>query len=68
MLFASGRSYVEIAAERGISVVTVRNTLYRIQDKLGIRTKQELVVWAVRNGLLDEVVAGVDSQPVTEGQ
>ena len=68
VLFASGRSYVEIAAERGNSVVTVRNTLYRIQDKLGIGTKQELVVWAVRNGLLDEVVAGVDSQPVTEGQ
>ena len=67
-LFASGRSYVEIAAERGNSIVTVRNTIYRIQDKLGIRTKQELVVWAVRNGLMDEVVAGVDSQPVPEGQ
>ena len=34
-LFASGRSYVEIAAERGNSIVTVRNTIYRIQDKLG---------------------------------
>ena len=67
-LFASGRSYVEIAAERGNSIVTVRNTIYRIQDKLGIRTKQELVVWAVRNGLMDEVVAGVDSPPVPEGQ
>ena len=58
VLFASGRSYVEIAQDRGNSVVTVRNTLYRIQDKLGIRTKQELVVWAVKNGLLDEVAAG----------
>ena len=48
--------------------MTARNTLYRIQDKLGIGTKQELVVWAVRNGLLDEVAAGVDSQPVPEGQ
>ena len=59
-LFASGRSYVEIAQARGNSVVTVRNTIYRIQDKLGIGTKHELVIWAVRSGLLDEVVVGVD--------
>ena len=43
VLFASGRSYVEIAQDRGNSVVTVRNTLYRLQNKLGIGTKQELV-------------------------
>ncbi len=54
-LFASGRSNAEIAAARGNSAVTVRNTLYRIQDKLGIETKQGLVVWAVRNGLLDDL-------------
>ena len=57
VLFASGRSYVDIAQDRGNSVVTVRNTLYRLQNKLGIGTKQELVVWAVKNGLLDEVAA-----------
>ena len=67
-LFASGRSYTEIAEARGNSTVTVRNTLYRIQDKQGIKTKQELVVWAVRNGLLDDVAVSVDSQPVPEGQ
>ena len=67
-LFASGRSYAQIAEARGNSAVTVRNTLYRIQDKLGIKTKQELVIWAVRNGLVDDVVVGVDSQPVPEGQ
>ncbi len=67
-LFASGRSYTEIAEARGNSIVTVRNTLYRIQDKQGIKTKQELVVWAVRNGLLDDVMVGVDSQPAPEGQ
>ena len=60
-LFASGRSYTEISKARGNSTVTVRNTVYRIQDKLGIETKQELVIWAVRNGLLDDVVVGVDS-------
>ena len=67
-LFASGRSYAEIAQERGNSVVTVRNTLYRVQDKLGVKTKPELVIWAVRNGLLDDVVVGADAQPAPEGQ
>ena len=67
-LFASGRSYSEIGEARGNSTVTVRNTIYRIQDKLGIKTKQELVIWAVRNGLLDDVPAGVDAQPAPEGQ
>ena len=62
-LYASGMSYAAVAAERDNSVVTVRNTLYRIQDKLGIRTKQQLVIWAVRNGLLDDVVAGTDAPP-----
>ena len=61
-LFASGRSYAQIAKARGKSTVTVRNTLYRIQDKLGIKTKQELVIWAVRDGLLDDVVVGIGSQ------
>ena len=67
-LFASGTSYSEMANVRGNSVVTVRNTLYRIQDKLGIGTKQELVIWAVRNGLVDDVVVGADTQPAPEGQ
>ena len=64
-LFASGRSYAEIAEARGNSTVTVRNNIYRVQDKLGIATKQELVIWAVRNGLLDDVVVGIDSQPTS---
>ena len=67
-LFASGRSYVEIAQERGNSTVTIRNTLYRVQDKLGIATKQELVIWAVRNGLVDEVAVGAEAPPAPEGQ
>ena len=61
-LFARGSPYAEIARKRGNSVVTVRNTLYRIQDKLGIETKQELVILAVRNSLLDDVVVGIDEQ------
>ena len=54
-LFVSGRSYAEIAEARGNSKVTIRNAIYRIQEKLGVRTKQEVIVWAVRNGLLDDV-------------
>ncbi len=53
-LFAQGLSYAKIAELRGNQPVTVRNAVYGIQDKLKIETKQELVVWAVRNGLLDE--------------
>ena len=52
-LFAQGLPYARIAEVRGNQPVTVRNAIYGIQDKLGIESKQELVVWAVRNGLLD---------------
>ena len=51
--FARGNSYARIAEALGVSMVTVRNAIYRIQNKLGVESKQEIVVWAVRNGLLD---------------
>ena len=57
-LFAQGLSYAEIAEARNIQPLTVRNAIYNIQDKIGIGTKQELVVWAVRNGLLDDYQIG----------
>ena len=52
-LFAQGMSYAKIADVRGNSWLTIRNAIYGIQDKLRLQTKQALVVWAVRNGLLD---------------
>ena len=52
--FAGGAPYARIAAAKGISPVTVRNTISRVQDKLGLDTKQELVIWAVKNGLVQE--------------
>ena len=52
--FSRGMSYGAIAEERGVKPVTIRNALYAIQGKLGVGTKQEIVVWAVRNGLLDD--------------
>ena len=54
-MFARGNTYAQIAEARGNKTVTVRNAIYRIQDKLGVATKQEIVVWAVRNGLLDDI-------------
>ena len=53
-LFARGLSYAQIAQVRGNKPLTIRNAVYRIQDKLGVGTRQELVVWTVRSGLLDE--------------
>ena len=52
-LFSQGLSYSEIAKVRGNQPVTIRNAIYGIQDKLGIDTKRGMVIWAVRNGLLD---------------
>ena len=57
-LFSLGQSYAQIAQTRGNRPLTIRNAIYGIQDKLAIETKQELVVWAVRNGLLDDVEPG----------
>ena len=59
VLFASGESYAAIAEHGGNSPVTVRNRLNRIQDKVGAQSRQELVIWAVRHGLLDDVEAGL---------
>ena len=50
--FSQGMSYAAIAEARGVKPVTIRNAIYVIQGKLGVGTKQEIVVWAVRNGLL----------------
>ena len=52
--FSRGLSYKAIAEAGGVMVVTIRNAIYAMQVKLGLGTKQEIVVWAVRNGLLDD--------------
>ena len=49
--FSRGASYNAIAEARRVEPVTVRNAICDIQAKLGADTKQEVVVWAVRNGL-----------------
>ena len=57
-LFASGNSYARIAEVNGNSPMTIRNTVYRIQAKLGVTTKQEIVVWAGRTFRLLRRVQG----------
>ena len=61
--FATGKSYARIAEALGVNMTTVRNAVYRVQDKLGVESKQEIVVWAVRNGLLDDDLVGNDAKP-----
>ena len=57
-MFAAGKSYAQIAEARGNKASTIKNAIYRIQEKLGVESKQEIVVWAVRNGLLDDTELG----------
>ena len=52
--FSQGMSYAAIAKARGVKPVTIRNAVYTVQAKVGVDSKQEIVVWAVRNGLLDD--------------
>ncbi|MYA61111.1 MAG: helix-turn-helix transcriptional regulator [Dehalococcoidia bacterium] len=53
-LFASGAPYARVAEAEGIRPVTVRNTISRVQEKLGLPSKQELVIWAVKHGLVED--------------
>ena len=48
-----GLSYQEIGEIRNNSALTVRNAVSGVQKKLGFRTRQQMVVWAVRTGLVD---------------
>ena len=52
-LFAEGLTYQEIGEIRNNSALTVRNAVSAVQRKLGFRTRQQMVLWAVRAGLVD---------------
>ena len=52
--FATGLSYQEIGDVRAVSPLTVRNAVSGIQKKLGFRTRQQMVVWAIRAGVVDD--------------
>ena len=52
-LFASGSNYSQVGEALGVRPLTARNTIYRIKRKLGTYTTQEVVLWALLNGLLE---------------
>ncbi len=54
-LFCRGLSYAQISAAAEVGQSTVRNTLDRVQHKAGAGSKTEMVIWAVRAGLLDDL-------------
>ena len=53
-LFSEGLTYQEIGEIRNNSALTVRNAVSGIQRKLGFKTRQQMVLWAVRTGLVDD--------------
>ena len=61
-MFASGRSYVQIAGAIGKSYYTVRNHIYRIRNRLGLRNSQEIVLWAERNGMLGPMAGAAEER------
>ena len=52
-LFLGGMTYEQIGEVRNVRAVTVRNAVSGAQRKLGFKTRQQMVVWAVRAGLVD---------------
>ena len=56
-LFAEGLTYQEIGEIRNNSALTVRNAVSGVQKKLGFKTRQQMVIWAVRAGVVDDVSA-----------
>ncbi len=58
--FAQGESYTDIAKSEELSTATVRNIMYRVQAKLRVGTKQEVIVWASRSGILDNQLSPGD--------
>lgn len=53
-LCALARTNVEIAEKLGMSVKTVETHRARINKKIGVSSPAQLVVFAVREGLLDQ--------------
>ena len=51
-LFVSGMSYAAIGKRYGRSRNAIANRMDRIRRKLGVRTTQELAIWAYRNWLV----------------
>ena len=51
-LIAEGRSVPEVAGLLGVSPRTVETYALRLYEKLGVKDRRELIIFAVRNGLV----------------
>jgi DNA-binding NarL/FixJ family response regulator len=49
-LLAQGKKYKDIASERGTAISTVRSQCDFLQMSLELKTREELIAWAVQNG------------------
>ncbi len=54
-LLARGCKYAEIADLRHTSTSTVRHQCERLQIKIGVSSREELICWAVKNGFGDVI-------------
>jgi DNA-binding NarL/FixJ family response regulator len=53
-LFGLGYSNEAIAQERGLSVATVQGHRRNVMAKVGVNTSPELIIWAIRNGFVND--------------
>jgi DNA-binding CsgD family transcriptional regulator len=51
-LFTAGKNSVEVAQELGITLMTLRNHLHRINEKLRTHNRLEEVMNAIHRGLI----------------
>lgn len=68
VLLAQGLAAKEVASRLGLSVKTVDSHRAALMEKLGLRTLAQLVLFAVRNGLISAVDGSpfADSSPATQ--
>jgi DNA-binding CsgD family transcriptional regulator len=50
-LIVSGMRYKGIADSLGLSYETIKTYVGRIRKKLGVQSKTEIAMWAIRNGI-----------------
>tara|TARA_R110002020_G_scaffold16515_16_gene58318 strand:- start:1787 stop:1993 length:207 start_codon:yes stop_codon:yes gene_type:complete len=50
-LIVKGLRYKEIATSLGLSYETIKTYVGRIRKKLGVSSKTEVAMWAIRNGI-----------------
>ena len=65
-LVAEGQRNAAIARELCLSIRTVENHLYHVFDKLGVSSRTEAALYALRSGLLTNLEMSGISQDVLE--